>query len=87
MVIGEVWGAVTTSVRGRTTAVVNAKRVYRVMRDHGLLLERKPAVPLAQQAIKGRVAVNGAIDAGARMALSFAAIMAKTPGHVRHGLL
>ncbi|MCV5784735.1 IS3 family transposase, partial [Escherichia coli] len=38
--------------------VVNAKRVYRVMREHGLLLERKPAAPLAQQAHKGRVAVK-----------------------------
>jgi hypothetical protein len=28
------------------------------MRDHGLLLERKPAAPLAQQAHKGRVAVK-----------------------------
>ena len=49
------------------------------MRDHGLLLERKPAVPLAQQAHKGVSPLTRAIDAGARMALSFAAIMAKTP--------
>ena len=73
-------GAVTTSVRGRTTA--------RRQRQAGISRHarswpaagKKPAVPLAQQAHKGRVAVNEAIDAGARMALSFAAIMAKNSG-------
>ena len=50
------------------------------MRDHGLLLERKPAVPLAQQAHRGVSPLTEAIDAGARMALSFAAIMAKNSG-------
>ena len=57
------------------------------MREHGLLLERKPAAPLAQQAHKGRVAVRRAIDGGAQMASSFAAITVKTTRHVRHGLL
>ena len=64
-------------LRATEQPVVNAKRVYRVMREHGLLLERKPAAPLAQQAHKGRVAVRRAIDGGAQMALSFAAITVK----------
>ncbi|EUM16601.1 transposase insD for insertion element IS2A/D/F/H/I/K [Enterobacter sp. BIDMC 29] len=37
--------------------VVNAKRVYRIMRTHNLLLERKPAAPCRKRAHKGRVAV------------------------------
>ena len=41
---------------------------------------KKPAVPLAQQAHKGVSPLTRAIDAGARMALSFAAIMAKNSG-------
>ena len=53
-----VWALLRRQSEAERLPVVNAKRVYRVMRDHGLLLERKPAVPLAQQAHKGRVAVN-----------------------------
>lgn len=37
--------------------VVNAKRVYRIMRAHNLLLESKPADPRRKRAHKGRVAV------------------------------
>ncbi|MDN8542666.1 IS3 family transposase [Erwinia sp. BC051422] len=37
--------------------VVNAKRVYRIMKAHHLLLERKPADPRRKCAHKGRVAV------------------------------
>lgn len=37
--------------------VVNAKRVYRIMRTYNLLLERKPADPCRKRAHKGRVAV------------------------------
>ena len=58
MVIGESGRCYDVSQRPNDCPVVNAKRVYRVMRDHGLLLERKPAVPWLQQAHKGRVAVN-----------------------------
>lgn len=37
--------------------VVNAKLVYRIMRAHHLLLERKPAEPCRKRAHKVRVAV------------------------------
>ncbi|KDW84248.1 hypothetical protein AC70_4813 [Escherichia coli 2-210-07_S4_C1] len=38
--------------------VINAKRVYRIMRQNALLLERKPAVPPSKRAHTGRVAVK-----------------------------
>ncbi|MGY3867914.1 IS3 family transposase, partial [Aeromonas bivalvium] len=53
-----VWALLRRQSEATEQPVVNAKRVYRVMREHGLLLERKPAAPLAQQAHKGRVAVK-----------------------------
>ncbi|MBW9600205.1 IS3 family transposase [Escherichia coli] len=37
---------------------INAKRVYRIMRQNALLLERKPAVPPSKRAHTGRVAVK-----------------------------
>ncbi|HHE4010694.1 TPA: IS3-like element IS2 family transposase, partial [Escherichia coli] len=37
---------------------INAKRVYRIMRQSALLLERKPAVPPSKRAHTGRVAVK-----------------------------
>ncbi|MGL6539539.1 IS3 family transposase, partial [Aeromonas hydrophila] len=53
-----VWALLRRQSEATRQPVVNAKRVYRVMRDHGLLLERKPAAPLTQRAHKGRVAVK-----------------------------
>ncbi len=38
--------------------MVNAKRVYRVMKAHHLLLERKPVDPCRKRAHKGHVAVG-----------------------------
>ncbi|HDT6088489.1 TPA: IS3 family transposase [Raoultella ornithinolytica] len=38
--------------------VVNAKRVYRVMKAHHLLLEHQPVDPCRKRAHKGRVAVG-----------------------------
>ncbi|MGC9699828.1 IS3-like element IS2 family transposase, partial [Escherichia coli] len=37
---------------------INAKRVYRIMRQNALLLERKPTVPPSKRAHTGRVAVK-----------------------------
>ncbi|STT85684.1 IS2 transposase [Klebsiella pneumoniae] len=37
---------------------INAKRVYRIMRQNALLLERKPAVPPSKRAHTGKVAVK-----------------------------
>ncbi|EFG8361378.1 IS3 family transposase, partial [Escherichia coli] len=39
-------------------SAINAKQVYRIMRQNALLLERKPAVPPSKQAHTGRVAVK-----------------------------
>ncbi|MHA1067274.1 IS3 family transposase, partial [Enterobacter ludwigii] len=39
-------------------AIINAKRVYRIMRQNGLLLERKPAIPPTKRAHTGKVAVG-----------------------------
>jgi putative transposase len=38
-------------------AAVNAKRVYRVMRTHGSLLQRRPVPPRVQRRHDGKVAV------------------------------
>jgi putative transposase len=40
---------------------VNAKRVYRVMHTHGLLLERRPRHAQSTRRHDGKVAVTGAI--------------------------
>ena len=37
---------------------INAKRVYRIMRQNALLLERKPTVPSSKWAYTGRVVVK-----------------------------
>ena len=39
-------------------AVINAKRVYRIMRQNALLLERKPEIPPSKRAHTGKVAVG-----------------------------
>ncbi len=39
-------------------AIINAKRVYRIMKQSALLLERKPAIPASKRAYTGKVAVN-----------------------------
>nr|WP_086650066.1 transposase [Escherichia coli] len=49
-------GSLTAVAAGEQ--VINAKRVYRIMRQNALLLERKPAVPPSKRAHTGRVAVK-----------------------------
>lgn len=39
-------------------AMINAKRVYRLMKQSALLLERKPAMPVSTRAHTGKVSVN-----------------------------
>ncbi|WP_316902507.1 IS3 family transposase [Ralstonia edaphi] len=51
-----VWGRLRRERERRCEAPVNAKRVYRVMRVHGLLLERRPT-PRPQRRHDGKVAV------------------------------
>jgi len=52
-----VWALLRRQSETEDLAPVNAKRVYRVMRDNRLLLERKPAQSEDQRAHKGKVAV------------------------------
>ncbi|EPD6777329.1 MULTISPECIES: IS3 family transposase [Salmonella] len=52
-----VWALLRRESERDGLPVVNAKRVYRIMRTHNLLLERKPAAPCRKRAHKGRVAV------------------------------
>ncbi|MBB5404396.1 putative transposase [Paraburkholderia sp. JPY162] len=51
------WGMLRRQREGRGITPVNAKRVYRVMRVHGLLLQRRPAPPRPQRRHDGKVAV------------------------------
>ncbi|WP_410707988.1 IS3 family transposase [Citrobacter amalonaticus] len=53
-----VWAVLRRESERGDLPVVNAKRVYRIMRVHHLLLERKPAAPCRKRAHKGRVAVG-----------------------------
>ncbi|WP_175166533.1 IS3 family transposase, partial [Paraburkholderia fynbosensis] len=52
-----VWGMLRRQREGRGIAPINAKRVYRVMRVHGLLLQRRPSSPPPQRRHDGKVAV------------------------------
>lgn len=53
-----VWALLRRQPEREALPVVNAKRVYRIMRTHHLLLERKPADPQRKRAHKGRVSVT-----------------------------
>ena len=52
-----VWGKLRNERENQGAAPVNVKRVYRVMRVHGLLLERRPMPPRPQRRHEGKVAV------------------------------
>ena len=52
-----VWGLLRRQREHQGAAAVNAKRVYRVMRTHGLLLQRRPIPPRVQRRHDGKVAV------------------------------
>uniref|UniRef100_UPI0040539580 IS3 family transposase n=1 Tax=Niveibacterium sp. SC-1 TaxID=3135646 RepID=UPI0040539580 len=53
-----VWALLRRERERQRAAPVNVKRVYRVMRDHALLLERKPVLPHIERRHDGRVAVD-----------------------------
>ncbi|MCS5826983.1 IS3 family transposase [Klebsiella pneumoniae subsp. pneumoniae] len=53
-----VWAALRRQTELDGMPAINAKRVYRIMRQNALLLERKPAVPPSKRAHTGRVAVK-----------------------------
>ncbi|EJN0556753.1 IS3 family transposase [Escherichia coli] len=53
-----VWALLRRQAELDGMPAINAKRVYRIMRQNALLLERKPAVPPSKRAHIGRVAVK-----------------------------
>ncbi len=53
-----VWALLRRQSETDDMAVINAKRVYRIMRQNALLLERKPAIPPSKRAYTGKVAVG-----------------------------
>ncbi|KMA26776.1 IS2 transposase [Klebsiella pneumoniae] len=53
-----VWALLHRQTEPDGMPAINAKRVYRIMRQNALLLERKPAVPPSKRAHTGRVAVK-----------------------------
>ncbi|WP_371833179.1 IS3 family transposase, partial [Escherichia coli] len=53
-----VWALLRRQAELDGMPAINAKRVYRIMRQNALLLERKPTVPPSKRAHTGRVAVK-----------------------------
>ncbi|HAN9389194.1 TPA: IS3 family transposase [Escherichia coli] len=53
-----VWALLRRQTELDGMPAINAKRVYRIMRQNALLLERKPAVPPSKRAHTGRVAMK-----------------------------
>ncbi|HFE2915098.1 TPA: IS3 family transposase [Klebsiella pneumoniae] len=53
-----VWALLRRQTELDGMPAINAKRVYRIIRQNALLLERKPAVPPSKRAHTGRVAVK-----------------------------
>ncbi|WP_208923490.1 IS3 family transposase [Escherichia coli] len=53
-----VWALLRRQAELDGMTAINAKQVYRIMRQNALLLERKPAVPPSKRAHTGRVAVK-----------------------------
>ncbi|HCL5064703.1 TPA: IS3 family transposase [Salmonella enterica] len=53
-----VWALLRRQSETADMAMINAKRVYRIMRQNALLLERKPAIPPSKRAHTGKVAVG-----------------------------
>ncbi len=53
-----VWALLRRQTELDGMPAINAKRVYRIMCQNALLLERKPAVPPSKRAHTGRVAVK-----------------------------
>ncbi|WP_226505023.1 IS3 family transposase [Pseudomonas sp. MWU16-30317] len=79
-----VWGLLRREREVRLLAPINVKRVYRVMRDHNLLLERRIKQPGVQRRHEGRIAVTTSdtrwcsdgfefrCDDGAKLSVTFA---------------
>lgn len=53
-----VWVMLRRQSENENIAMINAKRVYRIMKRSVLLQERKPAIPVLKRAHTGKIAVN-----------------------------
>ena len=53
-----VWALLRRQSETDDMAVINAKRVYRIMHQNALLLERKPEIPPSKRAHTGKVTVG-----------------------------
>jgi putative transposase len=53
-----VWALLRRQSKTDDMTVINAKRVYRIMRQNALLLERKPAIPPSKRVHAGKVTVG-----------------------------
>ena len=53
-----VWAILRRRSENEGIATINTKRVYHIMKQAALLLERKPAIPVSIRAHTGKVAVN-----------------------------
>lgn len=69
-----VWGVLRRAREQAGAAPLNAKRVYRVMREQGLLLQRRRTPSRPERRHDGQVAVKRSDQRGARMGSSFVAI-------------
>jgi len=67
--------------------VINARRLYRIMRQNALQLECNPAICLRNGHIRGKWPSGKATRGGVLAASGSAVIMANTACHVRTGLL
>jgi len=54
-----VWALLRRQSEFDDMTVINAKRVYRIMRQNALLLERKPAIPPSKRAHTGKSGRRG----------------------------
>ncbi|XWR71244.1 IS3 family transposase ISEc27 (plasmid) [Providencia manganoxydans] len=53
-----VWAILRRQSENEGIAIINAKRVYRIMKQSALLLERKPEIPVSTRAHTGKVSVS-----------------------------
>ncbi|GGM33002.1 hypothetical protein GCM10009425_49360 [Pseudomonas asuensis] len=73
-----VWGLLRRERETHSLAPINAKRVYRVMRDHNLLLARRLKQPGVPRRHKGRIAVTTSDTRGALTASNSAVMMVQS---------
>ncbi len=88
-----VWAVLRRQSETDDMAVLNAKRVYRIMRQNVLLFERKPEIPPSKRAHTGKVAVGEnnqrwcsdgfefSYDNGEKMPVSFATGISTAANH------